>query len=359
MILTRCGVATITVGLLLSVTILLKISQADPSLERQKELLEKGLTLHEIDRELDRIEERERMLEAQILGAQEQLKVQEAKKNVEKQRAGEVLRAYYTGERDSFFSAFLQMQQLSEFLTVLEYVQIIFDSDRQAIERYTTSTEALEQTITALQQTEAELADVKQLYLQKKQVAIQTKQTLEEARAAMAHPTEFDDQLSELTQRWETEGLPLFRTYFRTLAKAMNDLPEMLEDGDHLTMKGLTWEFRMKDSDLNTFLRTKDDLFEQIAFRFEEDQMIAEGTADGHSIFISGQYAIFDEPSHHIGFDISQLEYEGFSLPESTVLEMEEQFDLSFYPKAMIPFVKATKLTIQNHELNIKLELDR
>ena len=138
----------------------------------------------------------------------------------------------------------------------------------------------------------------------------------------------------------------------------MNELPEILEDGEHLTVKGLTWEFEMTDDDLNGFLLTKNEMFKQIAFRFEKDQIIAEGTAKNKSLLIGGKFAIREEPVHHIGFELVQLEYEGFALPRSTANEMEEQFNLGFYPKSIVPFVKASEVQMEDGAINIKLEID-
>lgn len=354
----RFGVAAVILLWLASLAMATGESKADPSIQRQRELLEKGLTLHEIERELTRIEAREKQLETQISSAENNLIEQEAAMEIEKERAGKVIRAYYTGERDTFFRALFQLERWSEVFTVIEYVQFIFESDRETIRRYTDSADDIKKTIASLEQTKAELAEVKQLYLEKRQIALETAEQLDQAIAAMANAQELEQQIAELTKDWETNGLPLFQRYFHSLAKAMNDLAEILEDGKYLTVKGLTWEFRMADDDLNRFLRKKNEIFEQITFRFEEDRIVAGGVADDRTLLIGGTFTIREEPDHHIGFSIDQLEYENFTLPHSTAREMEEQFDLSFYPKAILPFVKATKLKIDDGEISILLEID-
>lgn len=328
------------------------------SIDDHHQLLEKGLTIYEIDQELLRIADREAQVALEIKEATIKLQEEEEIVQDKRERAGKIIRAYYSGERSNLLRVILFIDNFSDAWTVIEYLQVIFANDQYILQTYLDSYRELKQSIAALKEIEVQLQEIKQLYLDQRNRLVQLQEELDAQLAELPDKEEVLSEIEQLTLRWEQHGLPLFQQYFSSLSEAMQQLPEILSEYEGmLTAKGLQWTFTMTDEQLNSFLRNKNEQFHQLTFKFEEDRIIAVGEADDTTIQIGGQYVVLDEPVNHIGFILDELQYDGYYLPDTTQQQFTEQFDLGFYPQNIIPFVVASDVVVEEGKLIVQLRL--
>jgi peptidoglycan hydrolase CwlO-like protein len=327
-------------------------------LDEHRDLLEKGLNIYEIDQEIKRIIMQEQQVAEQIRKTERRLVEEEKIVKQKRERVGHILRAYYSGERINLFMVLFQIRDWSDAWTIIEYLQVIFLNDRELINSYLDSYRQLKASHEQLLEIQRQLAQIHENYLSRREqlVKMQTEldeelQQLDEAEMVMA-------QIEELTREWEQHGLPLFRRYFAALAEAMEQLPEMINDyEDVLTSRGLTWTFHVSDDVLNDFLRRRNEQFNNLTFTFQEGRLIAEGEEGDVVLYIAGHYKIEDEPVNHIGFELEELRYRGFELPDATRDLLTEEFDLGFYPHYIVPFVVASDILIEDGSLKVTLNL--
>lgn len=300
----------------------------------------------------------EQQVAEQIRKTERRLVEEEKIVKQKRERVGHILRAYYSGERINLFMVLFQIRDWSDAWTIIEYLQVIFLNDRELINSYLDSYRQLKASHEQLLEIQRQLAQIHENYLSRREqlVKMQTEldeelQQLDEAEMVMA-------QIEELTREWEQHGLPLFRRYFAALAEAMEQLPEMINDyEDVLTSRGLTWTFHVSDDVLNDFLRRRNEQFNNLTFTFQEGRLIAEGEEGDVVLYIAGHYKIEDEPVNHIGFELEELRYRGFELPDATRDLLTEEFDLGFYPHYIVPFVVASDILIEDGSLKVTLNL--
>ncbi|MNP60875.1 hypothetical protein D3C76_1560010 [compost metagenome] len=83
----------------------------------------------------------------------------------------------------------------------------------------------------------------------------------------------------------------------------------------------------------------------------------AQGSREGINLKVEGHYTVENEPQNSIVFHVDRLLFNGLDLPDTTRKELENDFDLGFYPKKIVPFVEATEATIHKGTLIIKLKI--
>lgn len=329
---------------------------ASETLAETRTLLQKGLDLHEIDRELARIGKSQTQTSARIAEIEQSLEVQYETTDKRKEQAGRVLRSYYMGKRDALYLPLLKMDSLTDALAALDFIQMIFRHDQVILASYRDSIRSLESTHSELLTLQEELASVEQAFIAQREKQVQLAAELEEELAAIPASAQIMEEIEQLTTSWEEQGLPLFRQYFSSLAKTMQQLPEMITtDEKHLTIRGSNILFQLSDEDLNTFIHSKDATLGNLSFRFAGGIISAEGTEANIEIAMTGQYTLEQEPKNSIRFHVNTITFNGFDLPETTVRALEEEFDLSIYPEKFKLKVEATSVKMKENLLQIQL----
>ncbi|OMF36972.1 hypothetical protein BK133_07070 [Paenibacillus sp. FSL H8-0548] len=326
--------------------------------EEMHSLLEKSLSVVEIDKEIIRIGEQKQQLLLTMTDTERQLVLQEQQIELKQEEAGNVLRAYYVGERDFLLSALLSFDSLSELFQMLDYAEIILTHDKNTLNTYVEQYRKVKEGYQLLEARRDELDAIEeQLQTQKTRVLALEKQ-LDSELAGRSDADKIRILMNELTSYWETAGVDEVKQYFRALSKAMQSLPAWIQDNKQLLeIKGFQYTIRVPEQSLNSFLREQNDIFNNFSFVFNEGSIIAEGKRDQMEIKISGHYTVENDPKNAILFHVDKLIFNGFSLPDTTSRALEKEFDLGFYPDLIVPFLKANAVDIKDGELTIKLNL--
>ncbi|TBL78128.1 hypothetical protein EYB31_14685 [Paenibacillus thalictri] len=334
---------------------------AETGLNEANSVLQKGLTLYEIDQELARIDAEQQRLQGQQNEIKQNMIDQQSQTEQMRAHAAQVLRAYYIGDRDAIWMLLFSVDSLSDALTTLEYLSMIINNDHRSLQQFADKIKELNRLRVQLEQSQADLDQTKTRYItQKDQIVVLQKQ-LDEELAKQQEPKQLQQQIKDLTQDWQDKGVPLFRTYFQALAEAMKQLPELATAGNgknsNLILNGFNQTFQITDQELNLFLRQKNKLFENMSFRFTGQKVVAEGKQDDTAISIKGHYVIDSQKNKNaILFVVDELLFNGFQLPQTTISSLEKDFDLGIYPQKLASFLQVTGMSMEEGKLSIQLK---
>jgi hypothetical protein len=332
--------------------------QENPPDDGIRDLLEQSLSVVEIDKEILRIQEKRKELLSTMTEAEAALHEQELRIADKREQAGDVIHAYYTGERDSMFTALLTMKSWTSFFQVLDYIDIIVSHDQSRMNDYIGEYRSMQDDYRKLEGRQTELADVERRLKEQRERVQALEKNLEGQLNGRSDSERIRLLMKELTSFWETAGLAEVREYFKALSSAMGKLPGWVQDNkDMLEIKGFNYTIRVTEEKLNEFLREQDERFNQFSFTFEENEITAHGKRDGMEISVSGRYSIQDKPKNGIIFHVDELLFNGFALPDTTRQSLEEEFDLGFYPGLVLSFLKAKEVELKDGELIIKLSV--
>ncbi|GGF77981.1 hypothetical protein GCM10010912_23760 [Paenibacillus albidus] len=326
--------------------------------EATRKLLEQTLSSAEIEREITRITAEQKVLEQKVSKLTEEAAEKKLAIADKQERAGAVVRSYYMGDRDGLLAAFLSAKSISRVLMLFDYYEIIIGRDRDILSQYEKQYKDMQTTLTSAERTSRELAELKtSLEAQKIRVA-ELNQEIESGVRNSADPDNMSALLKEFTLYWENIGLHEVKTYFKALSSAMNKLPEFVQNRDGvLSREGMTYNLNLKEEDLNEFLVSQNQLFEDFAFHFEDGAVSASGTSGQLTLTLTGRYTIQNEPVNGLMFHVDHIVFNGLELPESTRLALEEEFDLGFYPEKIVSFLRATEVNSNDGVLFVKLSL--
>ncbi len=329
-----------------------------PDNDETRRLLEQTLSSTEIEKEIARITAEQAVLERKV----EMLKKQATAKQTaildQQQRAGAIVRSYYMGERDGLLAAVLSAKSIGRMLALYDYYEIIIGRDHDILRQYEGEYKDLKSTLAAAERSSKELAELKTALEDQKTRVAALNEEIEGGISASSDPESMSALLDEFTKYWENIGLHEVKTYFKALSSAMNHLPQFVQSRDGiLTRKGMTYNLALKEEDLNEFLVSQNKLFQDFGFHFNNGNVTASGSSGGLTLTLTGHYSIESEPVNALMFHIDNVVFNGLELPESTRQDLEDEFDLGFYPEKIVSFLHATTVESKDGVLYVKLSI--
>jgi hypothetical protein len=337
------------------------LAEGDTSTAKEaKELLQKGLTIYEIDREVERLVEQDKTIADQIQGTGVEIARQDKNVQASRKHAGDVLRAYYTGDRDSIWLLLFSVRSFADVLHTFEYLNMIVQNDHRALTNFTASLQQLKALQTKLEASRIELERTKDNYLKQRTRLIELQAELDKQLAISTQAQAVQVQIKSLKDEWEQKGLPLFRNFFEQLSLAFFDLPQLLmkDIGKNLKIDGNNGAiYTLTDQDFNSFLQVKNELFNNLNFRFSEGKVFITGKRDDAQIDIQGNFSLIENiEANEVRFTIEQLVFNGYNLPDTTISSLQEEFPLGFYPKKGEVPVEVTTVTNEEGKIIIRLK---
>jgi peptidoglycan hydrolase CwlO-like protein len=344
--------------IVLLVFLLLTLSPLTASAQEGLEqlILQQHFTQKELERNLTLIKAEESRLQGEIARLDVELQRQKLVIEAMRRHAAEVARAYYTGERVSLLSLLFDAENFNELLLVFDYLQLLYQRDMSKLESF----QAARAKAAALQSDkQARLGSLQALRQQyelrlAELLAIQAEKAKNMQK--LSDPTSVQSLMTHLVEDWRDRGLPAFQTFFGVLSKVMFQIPE-LATPERIQSDGLlTHTLTIKQDEFNRFLMSKNELFKQSRFSFDNNQLIVEGTYDAMNLRLVGNYELVSPKQ--LKFRINELYFDGFALPRSTIEEMEKSFDLGFYPDLISPNIQVEGITMANQELKLQLKIN-
>ncbi|MDR0268950.1 hypothetical protein [Paenibacillus sp.] len=334
---------------------------ADPGIPAdadQQQMLQKSLSIVEIDHEIDRISGQQDQTQKEIDKLEAQLEAKEEQIKTRQDRAGAIIRSYYMGERDNLFTILFSAKSLSNLIEIYSYYEMIMDQDNMVLSAYQSQYQSIKDTQRKMEQYYTELAAIKNNLIKQRERVLSLQKDLDGSIAGSSDPEAMKKMIKEFTAYWENVGIYEVKRYFSALSSSMDDLPEFIQSKKGaIRTNGTTYSIEVQENDLNDFLRSKNELFKDFAFHFKDNKVIAEGKSGNLSLQVEGHYSIENEPDNSILFHVDKLVFNGLELPDTTCHQLEKEFDLGFYPQQIVSFVKATDVTSTDQVLHVSLKL--
>ena len=337
------------------------LAQAELSIDEIRQLLQESLTVTEIDREVERIADEEVMVEGRIRNTEEQIIVQTEHVAKAREHAGQVLRSYYMGDRDSLWLLLFTADSFADALSVYQYLSFIAESDMRTMNRYMAANDELRELQLQLRQRQDELRVLKTDYLTQRERLIALQQELDRKLAEVENKEALLAEIEKLNEAWKNKGLPLFRQFLDAMSGAMVHLPDYLDDNpDALQQQRRTFLFTIRETELNTFLRKQNPLFERFTYTITDKHIMITGKQDDQRISVKGHYRIEEEPEQALRFILDEMTYNDFVLPDTTRNDMQKQFAMTFYPKnnELTSLLSITSVVMKQGEFIVELTLE-
>jgi len=330
-----------------------------PDSEEARRILQDSLSIVEIDEEISRISNRIVELEALQDELQGKIGALELTIRDRRERAGAVLRSYYMGEREQLYYMLLSAKSLAGFFRVLDFYDVIIQNDRDVLTAYNNQYQELASSKAEAARNASALVEVKDNLVRQRERVLALEKQVDSAVSTSSNPEAMKKLIEEFTLYWENVGLYEVKRHFRALANAMENLPDFVQGSkDILKTNGKVYTINIHEDELNAFLRSEDELFNSFAFHFNDGKVIASGESGNLSLLIEGRYTVVDDPQNAIMFQVDKLVFNRIELPDTTRKALQEEFDMNFYPKQLVSFLKATEVSSTNQRLMVTMELD-
>lgn len=331
----------------------IRAAQVPPSLEQV--ILQQHFTQKELERNLELIRGEEKSLLTQIAQLDTDLSRQSLMIEAKRRHAGDVARAYYMGQRANLLSLLFETDNFNDFLLAYDFLQILFTRDMEKLQDYQSERKKASLMQSDKQQRLAQVKLLRAHYEQALAEMLAVQKEKEENLQQLTDPASVQSLMDHLVADWRKDGLPAFRNYFSILTKVMFQIPE-LATPDRIQSDGLlTHTLTIKETDFNQFLESKDSMFKQSQFHFENNQLQVEGSYNQMNMKMVGEYQLVSPTE--LKFHIVQLFYDGFQLPQPTIDELAKEFDFGFYPSMIAPTIQVEDIKLADQALKLKLKL--
>jgi hypothetical protein len=333
---------------------------AEPLPEQTRQLLEKSLSVVEIDREIGRISGLKGTTQSAINQSENRLAQQEIAIAVQREKAGRVLRSYYMGYKDFWLSSLLSANSLQDLIRVWDMMDMIVQSDHETMDKYKVDYSQLKKGYDQLKHDKDDLTAVEQQLIAQRERIVALQSELDQALAVSGDKDMLLRLMEELQAYWKNVGLYEVRQHFKALASAMRNLPDFVKKTPGIIqMNGLNTKLTITQQQLNEFLRSEDSRFDDFSFTFKDSLLTMEGNNGNIQVKIQGRYTVENEPENALLFHVEKLVFNGLELPDTTRADLEREFDLGFYPQKLIKYVKAQSVSMEDGKLIVQLKIGK
>lgn len=324
----------------------------------QRKLLQDTLSLNELQRDTERIVEEQDELSKQREQLNEEVRQLETRISENQKRTGTIVRTQYMQQQRPFLLSLLNARSFGEFNRLYTYYRLAIRHDENILIGFREDTDALERRRAQLAANSARLEEVKRGIEAQRSRLLALQKDIDDGLLTSDDPESLNRLAEELNTYWNNVGLYEVDEYFSELAAASNNLPDYLQDSGKLKVSGLgtRYTIELTDQELNDFLRSQNPDFENFAFSFENGLVVAEGRRDRLTLRIEGRYTLETEPQNAVLFHVDRLVFNGLELPASTRTELEQKYDLGFYPQQVAP-VEVSEVEMADGHLKISLRL--
>ncbi|GAA4715423.1 hypothetical protein [Brevibacillus fulvus] len=319
-------------------------------------ILQQHLTQKELERSLTLLKQEESTLLKETAQLDLELKKQSLVIEAMRRHAGEVARAYYTGERASFLSLLFDTENFNQFLMVFDFLQLLYQRDLDKLEKFQEERAKAAQLQEDKRMRLTEIQELRRQFESRLAEKLAVQKAKEDNLAQLSDATGTEALMDHLMEDWQQRGLPAFQTFFQVLSKVMFQIPELATPDRIHSEDWFTHTLTIKQDEFNEFLASKDDLFKQAEFAFEDNQLIVNGSYNQMNIRIVGEYQLVSP--QELKFHIISLFFDGFQLPQSTIEEMEKTYNLSFYPSLISSNIEVKSISLDNQQLKLQLKVD-
>ena len=335
--------------LVLSTGVIHHPSYAADHFTNQDPLIQDQLYIYEYTRDIEKTKMKIQTKKTEIEKLQHDLTRQENQFAKKQEEMGSFLRETYMQDHPPLLTMLLGVDNVKHLIATLNFISFMVERDQRVVDSYHLEKERLNHKLTEVKRENQHLSRLESK-LYDDLLEVQTRTLKYPSKDVLSAKVFVDD----LLHRWDNVGLPTFETIFRELSASISSLPEII-DPENITSSGFfSRQVILSDQDLNSYLISKNPVFNQILFTFEDDQVKVKGYFQGQSLEIQGQYLVL---KNHVDFVISTMIFNEISLPPVTIDDMNERYDLGFYPEEIMKGIRVKEISAQDGILKLVVSL--
>lgn len=298
----------------------------------KKEVLEKELP--EIEAEIE--DKKEEVIE----------KMQEAK---------DILIKLYGGEKTMWVELYLQVKNIEDIITIQYISDTYTEKELELLNSLNNELKELTSKEKEQKNKQKELTNIlNNLEIQLAELE-KDEEKMKRQLGMVDDVEKAKKEVEELMNKWETVGLESFKEVFKILAKNIGDLPDAMSKKNIKSKSLFRHEVTLTDKELNQFLAKENKIFEEIEFKFEDEQLKMSGSYENLEFNAVGHYEL--KSGKEMQFYIDELKFENVRLPQVTIEEMEARYDLGFYPSEILEGAEITDIKIEDGVLKVEVKL--
>lgn len=352
------GIILALVSFIIPQSTVVPIIYAEPLPDETRQLLEKGLSIAEIDREIERIAGLRRQTMERMENTLSQIGRLEEAAAAKREKSDEVLRAYYMGRKDFILSVLLSSRSLQDLFYAWELVELLMQADRRTLNEYAQAQQRLQDSYRSLEKDQAELAEAESALRAQRERLVALQEEVDRALAQRDDEASVRQMMEELQAYWKSAGIVEVRRVLGAMSEAMKDLPEwLMQQPGMFTTSGFSAKVTISDDALNEYLLGHNpDIFRYVTIRFEDNHLVVSGNNGQMQIELGGHYSVEHQPENFLRFHVDTLHFNGFELPDTTRTDLEREFDLGFRPQLVMAFIRVENVTITQGQLTMELK---
>lgn len=319
----------------------------------ENDVLQYFLTIHEIEKELERVAVQEKNLQDELHEISQLISNQQDEIRSHKARAANIARAYYMGDRYDLLFLLFSTNDIQQFLQTYDLVSYLFEKDQEALFEFHESVGNLKMLLAQKEQQIVELDNVNKHLLAQKSLMQQLDNELASLMAGLTDQEKVKLLQQQLINDWEGRGLPAFDLLLRILSNSMSGIAEEVKNKVSFSLSGA--KLTITDQEFTSYIQKQNELFNDFNISFDKNTLTFFGTYDDIVLTMVGSYLL--ESDELIRFHIEQLKYNGFILPMTTAKALEKEYDLGIYPRQINDRLRIKEVLIKEGELKIVFTL--
>lgn len=286
-----------------------------------------------------------------------EMELEQEKKRQEaiKERVDAILRSMQQRGSNFWLDVLFGSESISDFFHRAYALQTILEFESQMFEEYKTSIKEIEKLETAIQYKKEYLESVQKIQNKKiKDVGSSindlNKDILDNAKDDKQL---LNENLKIVMNRWDIEGSKLFKEFFKELINSVNDYPQYIGKEDLKSKGFLTYTLELKEKDFNRFLSDRNKVFDNVSFSMEEDTLFVTGYYQDMSILMIVSYEIVS--NKEIQFILDEVWFDGFSLSNDKIKEIQNSYDFGFYIENIMGGIKIDSFDLEKDIIRIQV----
>jgi hypothetical protein len=315
----------------------------------EQEALQQSLTIHEVEKELKRIAIEEEILHHDLDRIEEDLALQAVGMSETKAKAGKTARAYYMGDRVDLLILLFSAGTIADFLKTYDYLSYIFEQDQQSLVAYHQEIQLLKDLLADKEKKLENLRRLRAHLLAQKDLLAEAESKLSTAMENIPDKEKMGWLQTQLLNDWEKRGIPTFNLFLKFISDSMPGLANHFQQNISFGKDGIA--LKVTDSEFADYLQSQKDLFDQFKINFDSDGITFFGEYEGIAFTLNGNYDLISPEK--VAFNIAEITYNGFVLPQSTAEELQKKYDLGIYPNKIMDGIGIKNITVRDGLLTI------
>lgn len=319
----------------------------------EAEILQHFLTIHEIEKEIERVGIQEADLQRDISALANKIVKHQEQMQVQKERAGTIARAYYMGDRSDLLILLFSTKDLQQFLQAYDYVSYLFEKDNIELQAFHEQVVEFKSLLAKKEDQITDLSNLQKHLLAQKALMLRIDTELSSLMAGLTDQEKLILLQQELITNWEKQGLPAFDLLLHTLSQSMSGVAAEVKDQVTFSLTGA--KIMITDNEFSSFIQKQNKLFHDFTISFADNKLTFFGTYEDIVLTLSGSYQL--ESEELVRFHIDEMRYNGFILPQTTAKALENIYDLGIYPRQINDRLRIKDVKIEDGALTIHFTL--